>query len=154
MFRDVVRAYHQFCAEVIESYDGHIAQYLGEGLLTYFGYPRAHDDDVQRAIRAGLRILDRVKALNRCPEREAGVRLAIRIGIHTGLVVMGDVGAGARQEPLALGHTPHLASRLQSLAEPNTVVISTDTYRLAEGYFICESLGLHDLEGDSQSMTV
>jgi class 3 adenylate cyclase/DNA-binding winged helix-turn-helix (wHTH) protein/tetratricopeptide (TPR) repeat protein len=153
-FREVVRAYQQVCADVIQSFDGHIAQYLGDGLLTYFGYPLAHEDDAQRAIRAGLEILASLKTLNTRLEREIGVQLAIRIGIHTGLVVMGEVGTGARQEQLALGHTPNLASRIQGIAAPDTVVISAATQRLAAGYFLCDALGVHHLEGVAQPVTV
>ena len=139
-FRDVVRAYHQICADEVQAFDGYIAQYFGDGLLTYFGHPLAHEDDAQRAIHTGLRLVARVKALNLRLERERGVQLDIRVGIHTGLVVMGEVGAGAWQEQLALGHPPHLAARIQDIAAPNTVVISAATHRLAEGYFLCESL--------------
>ncbi len=151
-FRDVVRAYHQLYADVSQSFDGYIAQYLGDGLLAYFGRPRAYDDDVQRAIRASLHILDGVKTLNIRLEREVGIRLAIRMGIHTGLVVIGEVGG--RQEQLALGQTPNVAARLQSLAAPGTVVVSAATYHLTEGYFRCECLGVRDIKGVAQPMAV
>ncbi|MGI8552177.1 MAG: adenylate/guanylate cyclase domain-containing protein [Dehalococcoidia bacterium] len=150
--RELVRAYQQACAEVIERHEGHIAQYLGDGLLVYFGYPLAHEDDARRAIRAALGILEAMGSLNRRIQR--GTALAVRLGIHTGLVVVGEVGGGGRQEQLALGETPNMAARLQGLAEPNTVVVSMDTLHLAQGYFNTLSLGLHKVKGISRSIEV
>src|SRR3989449_8374415 len=118
--REVIRAYHATCAEVIQHFDGHIAQYLGDGLLIYFGYPQAHEDDAQRAVRTGLGIVETMKMLNRRLEQKKAIRLAVRVGIHTGLVVVGTIGSGGRQERLALGETPNLAARLQGLAPPDT----------------------------------
>ena len=152
--REVVRAYHQTCAAVIQQYDGYIAQYLGDGLLVYFGYPRAHEDDAQRAVRAGLGILYAIGPLNSrlpLPPRD---RLAVRLGIHTGLVVVGEVGAGARQEPLALGETPNLAARLQELAASDTLVISAATWQLLGGFFACQALGPVRLRGRVQPLEV
>src|SRR5207248_11161998 len=111
--REVVRAYQATCAEVIQRFDGHIAQYLGDGLLIYFGYPQAHEDDAQRAVRASLGMLNAMQALHTRLEQDKGIRLAVRLGIHTGLVVVGDIGAAGRQEQLALGETPNIAARLQ-----------------------------------------
>jgi class 3 adenylate cyclase len=105
-WREVVRAYQDTCAKVIARFEGHIAQYLGDGLLVYFGYPLAHEDDAQRAVRAGLGMLEALGQLTTRLGQERGVHLAARLGIHTGLVVVGDVGGGARQEQLALGETP------------------------------------------------
>src|SRR5262249_43998791 len=139
--RDVIRAYQATCATVIERLEGHIAQYLGDGLLVYFGYPQAHEDDAQRAVRAGLGMVAAVQALNAPLTQRHGVRIAVRIGIHTGLVVVGDVGGGHRQEQLALGETPNLAARLQGLAAPDTVVLSTATFHLVQGYFTSQELG-------------
>src|SRR2546421_11758102 len=119
--RELVRAYHQTCATVIHQYDGYIAQYLGDGLLVYFGYPLAHEDDAQRAVRAGLGILHALDPLNARLTLPLGERLAVRLGAHTGLVVVGSVGEGARQEHLAVGETPNLAARLQGLAAPNSL---------------------------------
>jgi class 3 adenylate cyclase len=133
--RDVVRAYQAACAEVIQRYGGHIAQYLGDGLLVYFGYPQAHEDDAHRAVRAGLGMVAALEALNTHLAQRHGVRVAVRIGIDTGLVVVGAVGSGSRQEQLALGETPNLAARLQGLAAPDTVVLSAATLRLVQGYF-------------------
>jgi TOMM system kinase/cyclase fusion protein len=153
-YREVVRQYQQVCSEVIQRYDGHIAQYLGDGLLVYFGFPLAHEDDAQRAVRSGLGIIEAIGALNIRLERDKGINLAIRLGIHTGLVVVGEMGGEGRQEQLALGETPNIAARIQSIAEPDTVVISADTYRLIQGYFDCESLGEHVLRGVSQPIVV
>ena len=111
--REVVRAYQDTCAKVIARFEGHIAQYLGDGLLVYFGYPLAHEDDAQRAVRAGLGMLEALGQLNTRLAQERGVQVAVRLGIHTGLVVVGEVGGGTRQEQLALGETPNLAARLQ-----------------------------------------
>ena len=113
--REVVRAYQETCAKVIARFEGHIAQYLGDGLLVYFGYPLAHEDDAQRAVRAGLGMLEALSQLNTRLGSERGVQLAVRLGIHTGLVVVGEVGGGTRQEQLALGETPNLGSRTSGL---------------------------------------
>ena len=139
--RAVVRAYQEACAKVIARFEGHIAQYLGDGLLVYFGYPLAHEDDAQRAVRAGLGMVEALGQLNIRLQQDRGVELAVRLGIHTGLVVVGEVGGGARQEQLALGETPNLAARLQGIAAPNTVVISAATLQLLGGFFTCQSLG-------------
>src|SRR5262244_2710384 len=146
-YRDVVRAYQTACTEVIQRYDGHIAQLLGDGLLVYFGYPHAHEDDAQRAVRTGLGILDAMGDLNKKLEQEKGITLALRLGIHTGLVVVGAMGGGGRQEQLALGETPNVAARIQGLAAPNSLVVSRATYRLIQGYFACQDLGEQILRG-------
>ena len=152
--REVVRAYQETCAKVIARFDGHIAQYLGDGLLVYFGYPLAHEDDAQRAVRAGLGMIEAVGQLNTRLTQQRGVRLAVRLGIHTGLVVVGEVGGGTRQEQLALGETPNLAARLQGIATPNTLVISAATYQLLGGFFACQSLGTQLLRGLPQPLEV
>src|SRR5262249_10619548 len=163
--REVVRAYQDTCAKVIARYDGHIAQYLGDGLLVYFGYPLAHEDDAQRAVRAGLGMVEALGQLNTrlaqeglrpapTQSRQRGVQLAVRLGCHTGLVVVGDVGGGTRQEQLALGETPNLAARLQGIAAPNTLVISAATCQLLSGFFACQSLGTPPLRGIAQPLEV
>jgi class 3 adenylate cyclase/predicted ATPase len=152
--REVVRAYQDTCAKVIARFDGHIAQYLGDGLLVYFGYPLAHEDDAQRAVRAGLGMVEAVGQLHTHLAQERGVRLAVRLGVHTGLVVVGDVGGGSRQEQLALGETPNLAARLQGLAAPNTLVISAATFQLLGGFFACQPLGTPLLKGLTQPLAV
>ncbi len=152
--REVVRAYQATCAKVIARFEGHIAQYLGDGLLVYFGYPRAHEDDAQRAVRAGLGIVEALEQLNTRLTQERGVHLAVRLGCHTGLVVVGNVGGGTRQEQLALGETPNLAARLQGVAAPNTLVISATTLQLLGGFFACQPLGTPLLKGLAQSLAV
>jgi class 3 adenylate cyclase/tetratricopeptide (TPR) repeat protein len=139
--REVVRAYQASCAEVVQRFDGHIAQYLGDGLLVYHGYPQAHEDDPQRAVRAGLGIVQAIGALNAALASRYSVRIAVRIGIHTGPVVVGEMGAGQHREHLALGETPNIAAKIQGLTAPDTVAISEATHRLTEGYFVCEDLG-------------
>ena len=146
-YREVVRAYQATCAEVIQRFDGHIAQYLGDGLLVYFGYPQAHEDDAQRAVRTGLGMVQALGLLNTRLAPEKAIRLAARIGIHTGVVVVGEMGGGGRQEQLALGEVPNIASRIEGLAVPNTVTLSEATYRLVQGYFDCEALGEQTLRG-------
>jgi class 3 adenylate cyclase/predicted ATPase len=152
--REVVRAYQDTCAKVIARFDGHIAQYLGDGLLVYFGYPLAHEDDAQRAVRAGLGMVEALGQLHTRLAAERGVQLAVRLGIHTGLVVVGEVGGGTRQEQLALGETPNLAARLQGIAAPNTLVVSATTFQLLGGFFACQPLGTPPLKGQAQPLAV
>src|SRR5262249_5837309 len=133
---------------------GYIAQYLGDGLLVYFGYPRAHEDDAPRAVRAGLGMVEALGQLNSRLEQERGVHLAVRLGIHTGLVVVGEVGGGTRQDQVAAGEAPNVAARLQGLAEPNTLVISAATLPLLGGFFACQALGPHRLKGFTQPLQV
>ena len=146
-YREVIRAYQAACAEVIQRFEGHIAQYLGDGLLVYFGYPQAHEDDAQRAVCTGLGMIEALGTLNMGLEQNKGLRLAIRVGIHTGVVVVGEIGAGSRQERLALGDTPNIAARLQGYAGPDTVVISTATSQLVQGYFLLHDCGTQTLRG-------
>jgi class 3 adenylate cyclase/tetratricopeptide (TPR) repeat protein len=148
--REVVRAYQDTCARVIARFEGHIAQYLGDGLLVYFGYPLAHEDDAQRAVRAGLEMVEALETLNTRLAQTHEIRLALRLGIHTGLVVVGAIGSSGRQEQLALGETPNIAARLQGLAAPDTVVISEATAHLIHGYFVCHPLGAPVLKGVTQ----
>jgi class 3 adenylate cyclase len=153
-WRSVVRAYQDTCAKVIARYEGHIAQYLGDGLLVYFGYPSAHEDDAQRAVRAGLSVVEAMGQRNLRLTQERGVSLAVRLGIHTGLVVVGDVGGGTRQEQLALGETPNLAARLQGMAAPDTLVISAATFQLLGGFFACQPLGTRPVKGVAQPLEI
>jgi class 3 adenylate cyclase len=153
-YRDVVRAYQTACTEVIRRYDGHVAQLLGDGLLVYFGYPVAHEDDAQRAVRTTLGILAAMDDLHTRLPHATGITLAVRLGIHTGLVVVGAMGGAGRQEQLALGEVPNIASRIQGLAEPNTLMISEATYRLVQGYFACEALGAQTLRGVTAPVTL
>src|SRR6266705_2322252 len=153
-YRDMVRAYQHVCTEVIQRYEGHIAQLLGDGLLVYFGYPQAHEDDALRAVRTGLGILTAMEDLHIRLQQDKGIQLAIRIGIHTGLVVVGEMGGAGRYESLALGEVPNVCSRIQGLAQPNTVAISEATYRLVQGYFACEALGEQTLRGIAQPFQI
>ena len=141
----VVRTYQEVSAQVIERYEGYIAQYLGDGLLVYFGYPAAHEDDAARSIRAGLEIVTALdQARSQFPQP-----VQVRIGIHTGPVVVGQMGGGSRHEQLALGETPNIAARVQGKAEPDEVVISAATQRLVAGLFETEDQGRHELKGIS-----
>jgi class 3 adenylate cyclase len=145
---EVIRAYQATCAEVVERFKGHIAQYPGDGLLVYFGFPLTHEDDALRAVHTGLGIIEGVERLNTYLQREKGIRLDVRLGIHTGLVVAGDTS-----ELPILGEL-NLAARLKELAEPGTIIISNATYRLVQRRFHCQSLGSHSLGGLSQQVVV
>ena len=147
--RTVLRAYQAACAEVVERFEGNIAQYLGDGVLAYFGYPEAHEDDPQRAVRAGLDIVRAIGRLGPDVTPKEGIELAARVGIHTGLVVVGEVGGGSRHERLALGETPNLAARIQALAAPGAVLSSATTQRLVQGLFVFRDLGAHAVRGVS-----
>jgi class 3 adenylate cyclase len=153
-WRHVVREYQRVCTDVIQRYDGYIAQLLGDGLLVYLGYPHAHDDDAQRAVRAGLGMLAAMGDLNSRLQQAKGLQLGIRLGIHRGLVVIGEMGSAGRQEQLALGDVPNIASRLEGLAAPNTLVISHVTYGLVQGYFACQPLGVQTLRGVAEPVPV
>src|SRR5262252_7272638 len=142
------------CEEVIQRYGGHIAQLLGDGLLTYFGYPQAHEDDAHRAVRAGLGILNVIGDLNTRLQEAKGLQLGVRLGIHTGLVVVGEMGGAGRQEQLALGEVPNIGSRIEGLAAPNTIAMSEATYRLVQGYFVCQDLGAQTLRGVAEPLHV
>ena len=146
-WREIVLRYQATAAEAIERFEGHVAQYLGDGLLVYFGYPQAHEDDAECAARAGLGIVEAIRERNPPLEARHGLTLAVRIGIHTGPVVVGEIGAGERRETLALGDTTNLAARLEGIAEPDTVVVSPETLRLVRGIFLTEDLGAQTLKG-------
>jgi len=152
--RDVVRAYQAVAAREIEARDGHVAQYLGDGILAYFGYPVADEADARRAVQAGLAIASGIDGLDRRLEAEGRPPIAVRIGIHTGLVVIGEMGGGERLERLAVGDTPNIAARLQNLATPGRVVVSEPTYRLIEDLFDVEARPSQRLKGVSKAMGV
>jgi predicted ATPase/class 3 adenylate cyclase len=142
--RQVMALYHRRIAEVIAGYQGIVARYMGDGVLAYFGYPQAHEDDAEQALRAGLALVDAVPNL----QTRADVPLQVRVGIATGVAVVGDlIGEGASQEQAVVGDTPNLAARLQALAEPGTVVISASTRRLTGGHFEYRDLGAVELKG-------
>lgn len=147
--RTLYARYQADCAEVVQRYEGYVAQYLGDGVLAYFGYPAAHEDDAARAVRAGLEILARIAGAGAEENRPQ-----VRIGIHTGLVVVGDVGTTGRREQLALGEAPNIAARLQSEALPGAMVISDATQQLLGGQFALEDLGSKTLKGLSRPMQV
>lgn len=146
----LLNRFFELALDAVHRYEGTINQFLGDGLLLYFGYPQAHEDDAQRAVRTGLGILDAMGDLNQGLQQAQGIQLALHIGIHTGLVVVGEMGGVGRQEQLALGEVPNVCSRIQGLAAPNTVAISEATYRLAQGYFDYEALGEQTLRGVAQ----
>jgi class 3 adenylate cyclase len=152
--RAVVRAYQEAAAEVMQPYEGHIAQYLGDELLVYLGYPAAHEDDARRAVHTGLGMVQVIATLNTHLAAQYGVELSVRLGIHTGPVVVGMMGGGERHEHLAHGETPNIAARLQALAPANAVVISAVTARLVQGAFALEDLGTHALPGVVEPLAV
>ncbi len=148
-YGEVVRAYQAASAAVVRRYEGHIAQHLGDGLLVYFGYPSAHEDEAQRAIRTGLEIVGAISTLSFPHHIRLPRPLQVRIGVHTGPVVVSEIGSSERREMLALGETPNLAARVQGEAEPNTVVVSAATSHLVQGLFEWQDLGARTLKGIS-----
>src|SRR6516225_9166703 len=142
--REELRAYQNAVSALVARYDGFVAKFMGDGVLAYFGYPRAHEDDAERAVRAGLEIDAAVTRL----ETRGTERLAVRIGIATGLVVVGDlVGEGSAQEQAVVGETPNLAARLQALAQPGQIVLAGATRRLVGGPFQLRDLGRQAVKG-------
>ena len=140
--REVITAYQKCVAEIVNRFDGFVAKYMGDGVLVYFGYPQAHEDDPERAVRAGLELVAAVSSL------KAGTALQTRVGIATGLVVIGDlIGSGASQEQAVVGKTPNLAARLQGVADPDMVVIAESTRRLIGNVFELDDLGAKELKG-------
>jgi class 3 adenylate cyclase len=141
--REVIAAYHRAVAKVVAGFDGFVAKYMGDGVLAYFGYPRAHEDDAERAVRAGLGIIDAVGRLD-----VKSAQLQARVGIATGLVVVGDlIGEGSAQEQSVVGETPNLAARLQAMAELDAVVIAASTRRLVGDLFEYRDLGAAEIKG-------
>ena len=146
-WRDIVTHYHNAVAEAVARFGGHVAQYLGDGVLVYFGWPQARGDDAERAVRAGLAILDGVVGVNSRIAPSYSVRLAARVGMHTGPLVIGDDGR-------VFGDTPNIAARIQAEAEPDTVVVSAATHQLVSGLFLVENRGPHALKGVEQHVTL
>ena len=135
--REVIGAYHRAVAEIVARFDGFVAKYMGDGVLVYFGYPQAHEDDAERAVRAGLGVIDAVGRLD-----VKSTKLQVRVGIATGLVVVGDlIGEGSAQEQAVVGETPNLAARLQALAAPDSLVIAASTRQQIGELFDLEDLG-------------
>ena len=140
--REVISAYQKCVAETVQRFGGFVAKYMGDGVLVYFGYPHAHEDDAERAVRAGLELIQAVGGL------KYSAPLQTRVSIATGLVVVGDlIGSGAAQEQAVVGETPNLAARLQGIAEPNTVVIAESTRKLLGNLFDLQDFGAKDLKG-------
>ena len=140
--REVISAYQKCVAKTVLRFGGYVAKYMGDGVLVYFGYPQAHEDDAERAVRAGLELIAAISNL------KTNAPLQTRVGIATGLVVVGDlIGSGAAQEQTVVGETPNLAARLQGIAEPNSVVIAESTRKLVGNLFVLEDLGAQDLKG-------
>ena len=145
----LMQAYQEVCRQVVDRYEGHVAQYLGDGLMVYFGWPRAHEDDAHRAVRAALEIVEEIK------RSQAAEPLHVRIGIGTGPVVIGETGWGDAAVPrTAVGETPNVVARMQTLAGPDQVVIAASTQRLAAGSFEYEDLGEHTLSGIGEPLRV
>jgi class 3 adenylate cyclase/tetratricopeptide (TPR) repeat protein len=148
---EVIRVYRVACERVIGAYDGMVARFVGDGILVYFGYPRAHEDDAERAVRAGLDIISAVRQL----ETRAPERIQVRIAIATGLVVVGDLASGSiSEEQATIGDTPNVAARLQSLAEPGVVVVADSTRRLLGDLFTFHDLGQREVKGISEPIAV
>jgi class 3 adenylate cyclase len=141
--RAVIGAYHRAVADAVAGFDGFVAKYMGDGVLVYFGYPQAHEDDAERAVRAGFGVIDAVGRLD-----VKSVKLRSRVGIATGLVVGGDlIGEGSAKEQSVVGETPNLAARLQDLAKPDSVVIAAGTRRLVGDLFEYRDLGAVEVKG-------
>ena len=146
--REINRAYQDAAKTAIERYEGYVARYMGDGVLAYFGYPQAHEDDAERSLHAGLALVRAIAELDAVDESGDVIELAVRVGIATGPVVVGDViGEGASQESAVVGETPNVAARLQGIATPNSVVAASSTRDLDAGQFEYEDLGSHSLKG-------
>jgi class 3 adenylate cyclase len=153
-FREIIGAYQKTCAAVVDRFGGYLARYVGDGVLVYFGYPESHEDDAERAIRAAFGIIEALPEINESLSHDRSINLAVRIGVASGLVVAGDIaGAGATEQHAVVGQTPNLAARLQSLAEPNSVLISSQTRQLLGERFEFENLGPHQFKGFSEPTT-
>jgi class 3 adenylate cyclase/predicted ATPase len=153
--REVIRTFQEACTAVIARFEGFVSRYMGDGILVLFGYPQAHENDAERAVRAGLGIVDTIAELNAAADQHTPAQLAVRVGIATGLVVAGDlIGQGAAEEEAVLGETPNLAARLEHCAAPNTVVIAPTTRRLLGELFEYQDLGCPALEGFSKPIQV
>jgi class 3 adenylate cyclase/tetratricopeptide (TPR) repeat protein len=153
--RDVMVAYQTVWHDAISQFGGQIFQYQGDGVLAYFGHPTAHEDDALRAVKAGLSLLARVGELEEQHRRERGIELGVRVAVHTGLVVIGEVGAPAQpSHDAVVGETPNIAARLQEHAAPGTLVISESTYELVRGAITARALGTRELRGVARPLEV
>lgn len=153
--RELLRRYHSICSKWIRHYEGYLAKFLGDGVLAYFGYPHSHEDDARRAVCAGLAIVEEAKRTTITTAEHTELAIAVRIGIHTGLVVVGDLDFDDGVETNAVvGRTPNLTARVQAAAPKNSVVITDDTARLVGGYVLHKNLGPHTLKGISKPITL
>jgi class 3 adenylate cyclase/tetratricopeptide (TPR) repeat protein len=151
-YNEVTGRYRAVCVAAINRHDGYVAQILGDGVLAYFGFPIAHEDDARRGIRAALEIVEGLKELSPWVHKEYGVAaLRARLGIHTGPVVVSEVESGERRELLALGKTSNLASRIKDVADPDDVLVTHDTFKIVPGFFEFSPLGAHELKGFSET---
>src|SRR4051794_9260243 len=154
-FRDVLRAYRQACGRAVQRFDGYTADHIGDGVVAFFGYPSAHEDDAHRAVHAALAVLDEIAALNPQLAEAFHVALRVRIGLHTGVVVASETDADdPRAQIDVVGPMPHIAARLQTVAPPDSVVISDTTHSLVDGWFETESLGEKALKGVARPLVV
>ena len=157
-FHDIVTMYQETCSAIVRRFSGYIARQVGDALLVYFGYPLAHEDAPQHAIRAGLALIAALPNLNARLQNASMPRLAlplqVRIGIHTGVAVVGEMGNKDYSESMALGDTPNIAARLLTLADANTLVVGASTRRLAQEQFEYRSLGTHSLKGIATPLQV
>ena len=146
--QDVIRAYRDRCTAIVREYEGFVAKYMGDGILVYFGYPKSLERNAERAVRSALDIVGAMAGLNRTLARDKGIEIAVRIGIGTGMVMVGEVvGEGLAQERTVIGEAPNIAARLQSLAGRNGIVIGALTREIAGDAFVYEDLGAHELKG-------
>jgi class 3 adenylate cyclase/predicted ATPase len=146
--QDVIRAYQEVCTKLIQEYEGFVAKYMGDGILVYFGYPKSLERNAERAVRSGLAIIEAMSALNRTLGRDKGIEMAVRIGVATGMVMVGEiVGEGMAQERTVIGEAPNMAARLQDVAGRNGLVIGGLTRELAGDAFVYRDLGAQDLKG-------
>lgn len=150
--RDILYAYQELFDSVVVKHQGLVVQHLGDGIMAYFGYPRAHEDDAQRAVRSGLEMLIALKDFNRRQKKQQKVTVNVRIGVHTGIVVVGATGGKTHSEMLALGEAPNLAAKIQGLAKPNSLLISSETNRLVKGQFRSISMGRFQIKGIPESI--
>lgn len=150
--KDLFNSYRLVCRSVIDRYEGYLSQFLGDGVVSYFGYPIAHEDDAVRAVHAGLAIIDDLVSVNRGIGQRLQAELHVRVGIHTGLVVVGEVGPDGPNERLAVGESVNLAARIQSQSDPDTILLSAATAKLVEGHFELVALGSRVLRGFTRSL--
>ncbi len=152
--RDLLTSYQRVCRESIGRYEGHISQFLGDGVMSYFGYPIAHEDDAVRAISAALRILEGIKFANEGIGRRLQAEIHVRVGLHTGVVVVGDVGPGGAHDKLAVGEPVNLAKRIEEFAQVDTVLVSASTAKLVHGHFELQSLDEQMLKGFTRPVEI